>query len=102
MNVTFAKEMRACLISNSIHDYKGNILVGIQGHLFYGDVDHNYIEPIHGISAAGTGRALALGALAESAGSKKGPRARIKSALEVAAAFGEGVEPPFTILSSSR
>lgn len=72
----------------------GWLLVGARGRLFRMCGDYQIAEPYRGFDAIGTGGPFALGALHATAALT--PRARVRCALETAAAFTPNVRRPFT------
>ena len=75
----------------------GLFLVGVRGHLFTVEADHQVGEPYDRYSAVGTGGPVALGALYATAGQE--PRERLRTALRAAERMRVGVRGPFRIVS---
>ena len=99
MVTEFVEAVRDCLSDggytkvHSSREEGGNFLVGYEGRLFQIESDFQVCETVVGYDACGCGAPYALGALRNSAGLS--PMKRIEQAIETAAEFSAGVEPPF-------
>lgn len=79
-------------------DIGGTFLVGYNKNLYHIGADFQVGIPANGYDAVGCGSELALGSLHSTQLLKLKPEQRVKMALEAAAHFSGGVEPPFVTL----
>jgi hypothetical protein len=104
MATTFVDAVRFCLKAggwakkDSEHETGGQFLVGIRGRLFRIEDDYQVGEALDGYNAVGCGDDVVKGALFATAG--RPPAERIRTALEAAERWNNGVRGPFTILST--
>ncbi len=75
----------------------GCFLVGVKGRLFVVESDYQVNEHAINYAALGCGAEIALGALHALDGRGMSAHARVEAALDAAAYWCAGVEPPFTI-----
>lgn len=80
-------------------DERGEAIVGVRGRLYVIDTDLS-IREARGFASIGNGGIAARCALAESAKSRRTPKTRLKSALEIAAEYTKDVRPPWTFVST--
>jgi ATP-dependent protease HslVU (ClpYQ) peptidase subunit len=78
----------------------GAYLVGVASRLFQVNADYSLHESTRGYDAAGTGRWVALGALAVLSAERIPPRTKLTRALHAAASVVPSVGGPFTVLSA--
>lgn len=101
MATTFVNAVRECLkaggyaAKNSEREEGGNFLVGYKGRLFSIEADYQVGESLAGYDAVGCGSDVAKGSLF--ATPKYGPVARVKTALEAAEQWNNGVRGPFVV-----
>lgn len=103
MCIDFVDKVYECLNRNNFgidkdSDNVSELIVGIHGRLFVMDSDFNMGEYLDKYFAIGSGYQFALGSL-YSTKSVKNPKTRLTKALEAAAEYSIGVEPPFLYLS---
>lgn len=80
-----------------LHD--SHLLVGYRGRLYCVEEDFQVYRVTEPWQAIGSGADLALGSLHSTAGSLQSPCARIRMALEAAAAYNCAVRPPFHVVT---
>lgn len=76
--------------------FGGSGIIALRGRIYFLSGNFSVTPVADGIWATGCGRNVALGSLRSTAG--KTPHERIKTALECAVYYSDGVRPPFNIL----
>ncbi len=109
MVAKFIPALRKCLADGGWqtkrdnHEIGGKFIVGILGHIFTVDSDHQVGVPHHNFTAAGCGEDLALGSLYATRPEimNMSPQDRILTALEAAEWFSAGVRRPFHVVHTT-
>jgi len=103
MSTRFVDAVRECLkeygyakVDNNVQS-GGEFLVGFRGQLYHIEGDYQVGIRTDGFDAVGSGDQVALGSLHTSAVTKGGAEARVRMALEAAAALNAHVRGPFRI-----
>lgn len=101
MNTVFISNLRDCFEENKLDNSEekdaGELLIGINGHLYEFNSDWHLGQNIYEYNAIGSGSQFSMGSLF-STRRIKSPHARITLALEASEAFSPFVRRPFTIL----